>query len=103
MIKRGGFGMKRRFVMALLLFLFAVGAAACSSGGGSNADGGKSGGKVDIVWWFPAKEQEAMMKQIAEEFNKKQDHINLKPQLNAGADYYTKLQTVLAAKNGPDI
>lgn len=95
--------MKRRFVMALLLFLFAVGAAACSSGGGSNADGGKSGGKVDIVWWFPAKEQEAMMKQIAEEFNKKQDHINLKPQLNAGADYYTKLQTVLAAKNGPDI
>ncbi|TJY39838.1 sugar ABC transporter substrate-binding protein [Cohnella pontilimi] len=93
----------RRLVISCIAVFFALGAAACSSGGGSGGKGGKSGGKVDIVWWFPAKEQEATMKKIAEEFNKKQDHINLKPQLNAGADYYTKLQTVLAAKNGPDV
>jgi multiple sugar transport system substrate-binding protein len=95
----------RRWVMALVVVLFTMAAAACSSGsGGKDAQGGKGNGKkVDIVWWFPAKEQEVTMKKIAENFNKKQDHINLKVQLNAGADYYTKLQTVLAAKNGPDI
>ncbi|QHW33698.1 sugar ABC transporter substrate-binding protein [Paenibacillus rhizovicinus] len=99
--------MKRnRTALLVLVILFAIGAAACSSGGGNNGEGssgGSNGKKVDVVWWFPAKEQEAAMKQIADNFNKKQDKINLKVQLNAGADYYTKLQTTLAAKNGPDI
>ncbi|QHT62427.1 sugar ABC transporter substrate-binding protein [Paenibacillus lycopersici] len=94
--------MNRTAVLALVT-LFALGTTACSSGDSGSGGGSGGGKKVDIVWWFPAKEQETAMKQIADNFNKSQDKINLKVQLTAGADYYTKLQTTLAAKNGPDI
>jgi multiple sugar transport system substrate-binding protein len=96
---RGAKMKMKRLLTILLALSFAVSMVACSSG---NSSGG-SGKKVEVIWWNAANEQQTILQKIADEFNKTHNDIHVTVQLNAGADYYTKLQTVLAANNGPDI
>lgn len=88
----------KQFLMVLLALCLVGSLAACS--GSSKSGNGK---KVEVVWWNAADEQQKILEGIAADFNKAHTDIHLTVQLNAGDDYYTKLQTVLAAKNGPDI
>ncbi len=95
----------KRWFMFLFVFCFMGSMMACSSGESSKDSGesADSGEKAEVVWWVPENEQKAMLQKIADEFNKNHDNITVKMQANAGAEYYTKLQTVLAANNGPDV
>jgi multiple sugar transport system substrate-binding protein len=88
---------KSLFLIILMVSLMS-GMIACSSSVSKNADG-----KAEVVWWVPENEQKAMLQSIADEFNKQHDDIVVKMQAHAGGDYYTKIQTVLAANNGPDV
>ncbi|WP_176705926.1 ABC transporter substrate-binding protein [Paenibacillus hemerocallicola] len=84
--------------------------AACSSGGtkdGDSANGpsssAASGKKVQLKWWYADSKQQDVIEKIAQKFNDDHPNIKVTAEMNAGSQYYTKLQTVLAANSGPDI
>lgn len=78
-------------------------AAGLLAGCGSSGGNGSSGGKVKIVWWFNDKNQQPALEQIAKDFMKQNPNITVDAELQNGQTYYTQLQTVLAAHNGPDV
>jgi multiple sugar transport system substrate-binding protein len=87
----------RRLLVIVLSIMIMAAIAACTNGAA-----GSNKGKEEIVWWYKAKEQQQALDKIAAEFNKSHTNIHVKAQLQA-ADYFTKLQTVLATNNGPDV
>ncbi|WP_135546650.1 ABC transporter substrate-binding protein [Paenibacillus cymbidii] len=62
-----------------------------------------AGKKVELVWWYSDGKQTDVMNKIAAKFTETHPNIKVTPELTAGDQYYTKLQTVLAANSGPDI
>ena len=67
----------------------------------SNKSSGEKG-NVELSWWVADPDQVDVMEQAVEKFSSLHPNIKVKVQHQPG-DFYAKLQTTLAANNGPDI
>lgn len=98
----------KRTLTALLALLFLMLTAACSDGSGP--DSGSGGGKDKIeeltLVWDSAEASDEQLKLLLEEFHKKNPNIKVNRitvTSSGWADYFNKLQTMIAGGKSPDV
>ncbi|GAA4169018.1 sugar ABC transporter substrate-binding protein [Gryllotalpicola koreensis] len=92
---------KKLVATAAVAALAVVGLAGCSSSGGGNASGGKT--TVTYSDFISAGGNEKNLQAIVDSFEKANPDITIKVTTTAYADYFTKLQTDLAAGTQSDV
>lgn len=75
-----------------------------SASSGSNASSGDAGKKVKITYWTPFSGGDGdFMNAMVKKFNEESTDIEVELDPSKADDYYTKLQTAMAADNAPDV
>ncbi|WP_156520755.1 sugar ABC transporter substrate-binding protein [Oceanobacillus sp. Castelsardo] len=94
--------------VSLMMGLFLAGCAGASDGSGveSNSAGDSDKETVEFVYWAAAGGEEEAFLDMIEDFEEKNPDIDIKanqvPPPSSG-DYYTKIQTRIAADDSPDV
>ncbi len=95
--------MKRRWGLSLVLVVtLALLPALTASAGGTKEAAASSGGTVTWGYWGSPSEVE-QNKTVAAEFQKTHPNITIEHVTAPWGDYFTKLQTMFAAKSAPDV
>jgi multiple sugar transport system substrate-binding protein len=92
--------LKKRTILGLV---FGVVAAAAFAGGGSDKPAADSGPvEFRMAWWGATGRNEKYLK-IIEEYQKLNPKVKITPEYQGWADYWSKMATLAAARNLPDV
>lgn len=95
------FWTRRRVTAVAGAALAALALAGCSAGNGSAGDGLNE--KATLNYTITDQAQKPAMQKIVDAFTKLHPKISVDLNVIAGQDYWTKLQTSVAAGSGPDV